>query len=65
MIITTDELKRAVSQLEDGKFIIASIDTGLKKTDDYVIDGIIKYAEHPSRPDLWNYKIVIGKEVDD
>lgn len=63
MIITVDELKKAVNKLEDGKFVIVGIDTGRKKTDDYIIDGIIRYAEHPLRPDIWNYKIIIGKEV--
>lgn len=53
MILTTDELKRTVNQLEDGKYIFIGDDD--KYGDDVVIEKIIKKSSHKDDPLIWHY----------
>lgn len=53
MILTTDELKRTVNQLEDGKYIFIGDDD--KYGDDVVIEKIIKKSAHKDDPLIWHY----------
>ena len=53
MILTTDELKRTINQLEDGKYImIGSTD---KYANDVVIDKIAKNSSLKDNPYIWHY----------
>ena len=44
MILTTDELKRVVDQLEDGKYIMIGTDD--RYGDDKIIEKVIKKSSH-------------------
>lgn len=58
MILTTDELKRTVNQLEDGKYIFIGDDD--KYGDDVVIEKIIKKSSHKDDPLIWHYVLCMG-----
>lgn len=60
MILTTDELKRAVDKLEDGKFIFVGSDDKYDK--DFPIEKIIRKSSHKDDPLVWHYVLCIGKE---
>ena len=58
MILTTDELKRTINQLEDGKYIFIGDDD--KYGDDVVIEKIIKKSSHKDDPLIWHYVLCMG-----
>lgn len=53
MILTTDELKRAINRLEDGKYIFIGDDD--KYSDDQIISKIIKKNSHKDDDTIWHY----------
>ena len=59
MILTTDELKREINKLEDGKFVFISTDDW--NAEDFIIDRICKKSIHFDNPIIWNYILCMRK----
>ena len=55
MILTTDELKRVVNRLEDGKFVMIGTDDPYQN--DHLIKKVIKKSSHKDDPYIWHYVI--------
>ena len=53
MILTTDELKRTINNLEDGKYIM--IGPPDKYADEMAIDKIVKKSSYKDNPYIWHY----------
>lgn len=59
MILTTDELKREINKLEDGKFIFITTDDW--NSEDFIIEKICKKSSHFDDSSIWNYVLCMKK----